>query len=308
MSVSTLKITIGLDAGLMAVAHALLANAGITLAAGNPEPSTLTGDGTAVAPASPVPSAPNSPAPAPPSAGGSPAPSGPATAGPTGVELDAAGVPWDANKHAGTKAKVKSGLWRMKVGVTRPDGEGENSPNYRAPGSEAAGSAPADAGSPSSTPATAAPSTPAPPAPPSPAAPAVDPNRPTDPNYCHDNGDGTEQWYVNGNWDAGRHPIPSAGAAAAPATEEEDEFAAFRNAGAAAAPAAGAARSWTDADLSALCNQAALKAGDPEKVKGIIGRYVPAGEVNHSRNVPTDKREEFATALETELGFQYAAG
>ena len=45
-----------------------------------------------------------------------------------------------------------------------------------------------------------------PPPPPS----KVDPNRPTDPTWIHDNGDGTELWYVNGEWDEG-HPIPKKG-------------------------------------------------------------------------------------------------
>lgn len=44
-------------------------------------------------------------------------------------------------------------------------------------------------------------------APPPPPSPKVDPNRPTDPTWIHDNGDGTELWYVNGAWDEG-HPIP----------------------------------------------------------------------------------------------------
>lgn len=51
---------------------------------------------------------------------------------------------------------------------------------------------------------------PAPPGSPNPPAPPVDPNRPADAAYRHDNGDGTEQWHVNGAWDGGKHPIPSA--------------------------------------------------------------------------------------------------
>lgn len=35
-------------------------------------------------------------------------------------EFDAAGWPWDANLHASTKTKTGAGLWRMKVGVSRP--------------------------------------------------------------------------------------------------------------------------------------------------------------------------------------------
>lgn len=34
--------------------------------------------------------------------------------------LDADGWPWDEAMHAGTKAKTGAGLWRMKVGATRP--------------------------------------------------------------------------------------------------------------------------------------------------------------------------------------------
>lgn len=49
----------------------------------------------------------------------------------------------------------------------------------------------------------------------SPAAP-VGPQRPTDPTHIHDNGNGTEQWVVNGAWDGGAHPIPQAGAPALP--------------------------------------------------------------------------------------------
>lgn len=53
-----------------------------------------------------------------------------------------------------------------------------------------------------------APTPPASTPPPPPSAP-VDPNRPTDAAYRHDNGDGTEQWHVNGAWDGQKHPIPS---------------------------------------------------------------------------------------------------
>lgn len=37
------------------------------------------------------------------------------------AELDADGHPYDAELHASTKSKTKAGLWRMKVGVKRPD-------------------------------------------------------------------------------------------------------------------------------------------------------------------------------------------
>lgn len=36
-------------------------------------------------------------------------------------EIDAHGHPWSADLHASTKGKTKDGLWRMKVGVSRPD-------------------------------------------------------------------------------------------------------------------------------------------------------------------------------------------
>jgi hypothetical protein len=35
-------------------------------------------------------------------------------------EVDAHGHPWSADLHAATKGKTKDGLWRMKVGVSRP--------------------------------------------------------------------------------------------------------------------------------------------------------------------------------------------
>ena len=35
-------------------------------------------------------------------------------------ELDAAGWPWTPELHAASKGKTGQGLWRMKVGVTRP--------------------------------------------------------------------------------------------------------------------------------------------------------------------------------------------
>lgn len=54
------------------------------------------------------------------------------------------------------------------------------------------------------------------PGPASPPPPPADPARPADPKYCHDNGDGTEQWYVNGAWDGGKHPIPGPAAPVSP--------------------------------------------------------------------------------------------
>jgi hypothetical protein len=53
---------------------------------------------------------------------------------------------------------------------------------------------------------------PPPPAPP-PMAP-VGPQRPVDPSHVHNNGNGTEQWFVNGAWDGQAHPIAPAAPAA----------------------------------------------------------------------------------------------
>lgn len=116
-------------------------------------------------------------------------------------------------------------------------------------------------------------------------------------------------------------PTPSATsqtateAASAPSdtsTDEDDEFAAFRAASEASAATDAAAaegvpaRTWTDADLGALCNQAAVKLGDPNPVKELIAQFVPKGEVAHSRNVPVDKREDFAKAVEEKAGIEFA--
>ena len=100
--------------------------------------------------------------------------------------------------------------------------------------------------------------------------------------------------------------------AATSAPEEEDEFAAFREAAAAsdaadeAAAAAVPERQYSDADLGALCNQAAVKLGDPSPIKEIIASYVPEGQVAHSRNIPTDKRAEFVKAVEAKAGIEFA--
>jgi hypothetical protein len=102
------------------------------------------------------------------------------------------------------------------------------------------------------------------------------------------------------------------GAAGSAAGEDEDEFAAFRaaaeksNAGDAAAAANIPARKWTDADLGALCNQAAVKLGDPAPIKAVIAEFVPEGQVPHSRNIPDDKREDFAKAVEEKAGITFA--
>jgi hypothetical protein len=111
----------------------------------------------------------------------------------------------------------------------------------------------------------------------------------------------------------------AASAAAGPATgptpgadDDEDEFAAFRaaadnaNATDTAAAAAAPARKWTDADLGALCNQAAVKLGDPAPIKAVIAEHVPQGQVPHSRNIPEASREAFAQAVEKAAGITFA--
>lgn len=170
-------------------------------------------------------------------------PSTPTAASPSDEEIDAAGWPWSAELHASTKGTTKDGLWRMKIGVTRPDPK----PGFpKSTGTEASGTAPQS--SPSATETIA----------------------------------------------------------------EDDEFAAFRVAAAksdaedAAAKASVPARKWTDADLGALCNQAAVKLGDPSPVKEIIAKFIPEGTVAHSRNIPEDQRENFAKAVEEKVGIEFA--
>jgi hypothetical protein len=155
-------------------------------------------------------------------------------------ELDSDGLPFDPATMTGTK--LKSGQWRMKSGVERP-----NSANTAAAGENTTTSAPetlADSG-------------------------------------------------------------------ASPSDDEDDEFAAFRNAAAAsdAAPAAEVpARTWTDADLSALTNQAASKMGAERvpQLKAIIAEYCPDDTVAHSRHVPADKREALAQAVEAWADIEFA--
>lgn len=106
-------------------------------------------------------------------------------------------------------------------------------------------------------------------------------------------------------------PAPDAGAAASGASagtaDEDDEFAAFREAAAAGNDKGDVpARSWTDADLSSLANQAAQALGGPDKVKALIAKFVPEGEIARSSNIPADKREEFAVELEAEAGIEFA--
>jgi hypothetical protein len=213
-----LKIILSLDSSLMA-----LLSAAANASAGNfsppppPPPSTSTATtGTASVLGTAAQAAPAAPA----SADG----------GENAGKRDAAGTLFDPTRHTGTI--VKSGLWRMKTGLSRGPGEGEDA-------IPAAGNPP---------------------------------------------------------------PPPPPGAATVPAAEE-DEFAQF--ASQAAAPSAPAARNWTDADLSALCNQAAQKDGNPERVKPLIAKYIPAGQVAHSRNIPAEQRENFAREVEQTIGIQF---
>src|SRR4051812_46493604 len=171
-------------------------------------------------------------------ASGGTGPSATTAASPSDGEIDAHGHPWSADLHASTKGKTKDGLWRMKVGVTRPD---------PLPGFPVESGA--DTGTSSAT----------------------------------DTASATSQ----GATESANVPT---------ATDEDDEFAAFRNAAAAseATDATAAAnvpeRQFTDADLGALCNQAAVKLGDPSPIKEIIASYTPEGQVAHSRNIPAEKR------------------
>lgn len=105
-------------------------------------------------------------------------------------------------------------------------------------------------------------------------------------------------------------PSEAAPTPAATPAADDDEFAAFRAASekmeAEAAETPIPARKWTDADLSALCNQAAQKLGDPVPVKELIAQFVPAGEVSHSRNIPEATRADFAAAVEAKAGIKFA--
>lgn len=241
-------IAVTSDAQLRAV-YALLGGASVAgLSAGNVAAAS-TVDLAALAPAPtaavPTPAAEQS---------GSAAGASPAVSDET-VEVDAHGHPWSADLHAATKTQTKDGLWRMKVGVTRPAPK----PGFpKATGTEASGTAPSPSTSAISPAATAA------------------------------------------------APAPSV------TEDEDDEFAAFRAAAAkadaadAAAQASIPARKWTDADLGALCNQAAVKLGDPAPIKAIIADFVPEGVVAHSRNIPEASRADFAKAIEAKAGIEFA--
>ncbi len=168
-----------------------------------------------------------------------------------GSEVDAHGWPWAADMHASTRTMTKEGLWRMKVGVTRPDPK----PGFPI----------ADAGSTSTA--------------------------------------STGETASSQTEDA---------APANAGDSDDDEFAAFRAASEkveaedTAAAASIPARKWTDADLGMLCNQAAVKLGDPAPVKALIAEYVTPGEVPHSRNIAEDKRAAFAAAVEAKAGISFA--
>jgi hypothetical protein len=242
-----------MDAVQLASVYALLGGAAVAVASGNvsaqsnasarPAIEPATGGNETAAQESPV------------SAGTGPIAT--TAASPSDGEIDAHGWPWSADMHASTKGKTKEGLWRMKVGVTRPDPK----PGFPVEGPSAGTGTSSETSTPSAT---------------SPAA--------------------TEQ----------------VSALAATSAEEEDEFAAFREAAAAstaadeAAKASVPARQYSDADLGALCNQAAVKLGDPNPIKELIAQYVPEGVVAHSRNIPADQRAEFVKAVEEKAGIEFA--
>lgn len=91
---------------------------------------------------------------------------------------------------------------------------------------------------------------------------------------------------------------------AGPVADEDDEFAAFASSN--DTPAAPKARSWTDTDLSKLCNQAAQALGGPDKIRALIAKFVPEGETAHSRNILEEDREDFAQSVEKEAGIEFA--
>lgn len=174
------------------------------------------------------------------------------------AEIDAHGYPWNEDMHASTKGKTKDGLWRMKVGITRPDPL---------------------------------------------------------PGFPRDNAEQSKATGTSSETSTNSAILPTATEAVndpIDTSTDDDEFAAFREAAEAsnaadqAAAASVPARQLSDADLGALCNQAAVKLGDPSPVKEIIARFVPEGQVAHSRNIPEDRREEFAAAVEAKAGIQFA--
>lgn len=263
-----IRITLALDLSpnLLAIFAALVDEGA------SPKPVKASATHMPTAPLSP-PNADASPATVPVSAGSATAsPGSPEAAGigatatngasPSDATVDAHGHPWSAELHASTKGTTKDGLWRMKVGVTRPDpmpGFSTDGPAAGAP-NDSSGSTP------------------------------------------------TASTGAMASSENGAAPSQAAGTAA----EDDDEFAAFRSAAAAsdAADQAAAenvpARKWTDADLGALCNQAATKLGDPTPVKELIAEFTKEGEVAHSRNIDPSEREAFAQAVELKAGITFA--
>jgi hypothetical protein len=242
-----------MDTAQLAAVYALLGGAApAAIAAGNAKPAEVAKPVTAQSSGGDETLAQESPA------SGGTGPSATTAASPSDGEIDAHGHPWSAELHASTKGKTKDGLWRMKVGVTRP------APLPGFPVENGAGT-----GTSQETPQPSA----------------------------------TSQTATDS---------ASAPAGTSPAAGEDDEFAAFRAAAAASdatdatAAASVPARTYSDADLGALCNQAAVKLGDPSPIKEIIAQYVPEGQVAHSRNIPEDKRAEFVKAVETKAGIEFA--
>lgn len=96
-------------------------------------------------------------------------------------------------------------------------GPGVGMPGGGMPGQPGNSSSPATMpGAPSASSGAPASPSPAPP-PPAPVQPSG-PQRPTDPTHIHDNGNGTEQWFVNGAWDGGAHPAAGGQQLPPPAT------------------------------------------------------------------------------------------
>lgn len=229
-----IKLIIGLDSAIMALLSAASGNGLVAALAASAKPATS-------APSAPSPTSQDAPSP---DGSGSTAQTSASPSNDEGApDIDAAGWPWDPAMHASTKGTTQEGLWRMKVGVKRPDAKSGFPKADGATSTEATTTTEAQSGD----------------------------------------------------------------SAPAATVEEDDEFAAFRDAAAKTAePVAVPARKWADADLGALCNQAATKLGDPSKVKALIAEFVPEGEVSHSRNIPAEKREEFAVAVEKAADITFA--
>lgn len=168
------------------------------------------------------------------------------------VEVDAAGTPFDPERHTGTK--LKSGLWRMKKGEERlPEEEVVEDVSAAALGGWGLAPSATDAGE----------------------------------ETANDADESSEMVMI-----------------------EDDEFSSFREAATEMesneAEMEVPARTWTDADLGTLLNEAALKLGSPDKIIALISEYVPEGETSHSRNIPEDVREEFAQKIEELADIEFA--